>query len=161
MLLTSACACGVCVCARMCLKVLFRFAVQEMPMEPENEKHAAAPPAKKTVVVPKNAGVPIRQAKTNIFDPNVCRRIDWQEGRTGNELGNTAEQKTPPDSTPSPEGQPPNSTPTPEGQRETPPASVPCQTDGSFAAGGGGRDAGDVPDWVRDTLQNARIPDVD
>ena len=143
----------------MCIKV-FRCTAQEMPMEPENQKPAAAPPVKKTVVVPKNVGVPIRQAKTNIFDPDVCRGIDWKENCAGNEVG-SKERETQPDSTPSPEGQPPNGTPTPEGLCETPSSSVPHQADGSSVAGGGGRGAGDVPEWVRETLQNARIPHVD
>lgn len=140
-----------------------------MPKELENQKHAAAPPVKKTVVVPKNADVPIRQAKTNIFDPRICQQIDWQEDRTGNHVGAKMERMTPlegnpdsevqqPNSSPTPEGQPPNSPPTPEDQRELSASSVPRQTDGSFAPGGGGCDTDDVPDWVRQTLKNARIP---
>ena len=38
---------------------------------------------KKTVIVPKNSHIPVQQRVSNIFDPKVCKAIDWTEKDVG------------------------------------------------------------------------------
>lgn len=42
-----------------------------------------AAPVVKRVIVPKHCDVPIHQHQTNIFDPQVCKKIKWDEPPAG------------------------------------------------------------------------------
>ena len=51
--------------------------------------------AKKKIIVPKNCNVPIRQEMSNIFDPKLCKGIDWSQKDIGAQSAPLAEAKKP------------------------------------------------------------------
>ena len=103
------------------------------------------PPVKKTVVVPKNAHIPIRQDVRNIFDRQVCKGINWNEGGGGRvPKHNVAEQQASPEDTRQKEKHVPDRPDLPP----FPPLRADARTDADRQD--------EVPDWVQKTLAEAR-----
>ena len=75
----------VCVCLRHMVKPFEETVTVPKPAVPvvPSAVEVTDPPVKKTVVVPKNAHIPIRQDVRNIFDRQVCKGINWNEGGGG------------------------------------------------------------------------------
>lgn len=93
-----------------------------------------AAPIVKKLIVPKNCDVPIHHHERNIFDPQVCRTINWNESPAGSATKSAAV---------------PSGTPGPSESKDK-------STAKPMEPTAGGPQPTTTPDWVSQTLADAR-----
>jgi chaperonin cofactor prefoldin len=72
----------------------------ETPLQSEAVKSGAATTegdrkVKHQIIVPKGVGIPVIQKKVNIFDPAICKGLDWNDPETGKSSGEKPDDSMP------------------------------------------------------------------